>query len=493
MKRIKKILGIQIKDKWLAIVATICMLGVVAPIIRLGFYAIPYYDDYLHLTFAKGFYNEYGGFAGWLEGVLFTVKSQYYAWQGTYSTQFIVSTNPFFFGDKYYGYAVIAVFVIFVLAVFGAVMMLLKKLLKVDLAGRVIASVIITATLVEFIHTAQQGIYWYNGAVHYTMMHGLMLLMVALAVNIFYSKTAVSATFMALAMTLLGAIVAGSNYVTILQGLLLLLTVLGFGILLKKRKTLFLIVPLVVYTVGFYFNVSAPGNAKRGANFQGFGVIKSILYSFKSAAENFWLFTGLATVAVLFIFLPVAWNAVRKVNFEFKLPGLVTLYSICLYATGFTSSYFAMGNAGLGRTWIVVKFTLQLLLFVNEIYWIGWFIKRREKKKEVGEMKHYLLYYSVFCACVLLVLAFAKNQAGTYSTYGAYYYIHTGEAYEFYSQYQRRVETIVNGGSVVEVEPYTIRPWFLCMGELSEDPNASQNSSIAKWYGKEAIYIKKSQ
>lgn len=491
MDKLKKIAGIKIREKWVAVLAVIVMLGLLVPLFRLALYAVPYYDDYLHVKFAKSFINAYGGFSGWLEGVLYTVKSQYYAWQGTYSTQFIVSASPLVLDDKYYSYVVIAVLVIFLISVMAFVLMTTRRLMKITAGARWIMAVVFATTLVELIYTAQQGIFWYNGEVHYTLMHGLMLLMIGIAVEILYAESYKKALILSVPMAILGIIVAGSNFVTILQGLLVLLTIAGLGMLCKNKKTFCLIVPTCIYAYGFYINVIAPGNDKRAQNFQGYGVLKSILYSFKSAWEEFGQFTGLIMIVVMLLIIPVVWNAVIKMDYQFKLPGLVTLYSVCLYATGFTSSYYGMGSAGVPRAWVVIKFTLQLMLFINEIYWIGWFVKRRQKKTEVKQMEHYLLYYIAICLMMLVVFAITPNKVESFSSYGAYYYIHSGEAYNFYQQYQERMEVIENSGGVgvIQVEPYYWQPSFLCMGDLSTDPNAATNRALAEWYGKEAIYV----
>ena len=72
------------------------------------------------------------------------------------------------------------------------------------------------------------------------------------------------------------------------------------------------------------------------------------------------------------------------------------------------------------------------------------------------------------------------DKVGSYSSYGAYYYVHTGEAFNFYQEYMERVETIKNGRDVVVVKPYSYRPQMLCMGELSENAYSGQNAAIAK-------------
>ena len=90
---------------------------------------------------------------------------------------------------------------------------------------------------------------------------------------------------------------------------------------------------------------------------------------------------------------------------------------------------------------------------------------------------------------VLMLSAFSleKNQAGNYSSYGAYYYIHTGEANEYHKEYLARVEKIKNGSGRVVVDAYHFRPWFLRIGDLSEDPDREENQAMARWYNKEAV------
>ena len=43
------------------------------------------------------------------------------------------------------------------------------------------------------------------------------------------------------------------------------------GILFEKKRTWFLLVHFLSYMVGFYINVTAPGNDKRSAYYQGIG------------------------------------------------------------------------------------------------------------------------------------------------------------------------------------------------------------------------------
>lgn len=489
-ERIIKIGKFSVPEKVVAVGGVMVFLLLLYPLIKLTHYSTPWYDDYSYGIHVKRFLAEERSLSSALRGALYVTKTWWWSWQGTFSSIFMMALMPAAFGAEYYEIGLIGILIVFVLGSTLLVKVLAKNLLKAKMSMQLILMVIISATMVELIYTAQQGLYWYNAAVHYTFMHGIMFLLAAAAIKVLFVGKIPAAVIYTILAGLLSFVCGGSNYATCLQGIIVLVTITGLGLFARNKKSWLLLLPIVVYGAALYYNMSAPGNRMRGAYYQGYGPIKSILYSFKSAAENIWKFSGMITVLILLFAVPFLWNAVRKLDYRFKLPGLITLYSFGIYASGFTSSYYAMGTEGLSRTWVVIKFTFQLLLFINEAYWLGWLAKKLEQKgKAIADLKYYWEYFAAFAVGVLLCFHFEINQAGSYSSYGAFYYITTLEAGRYYEEYNARIETIQNGGPVVEVAPYNIRPWFTCKGELSTDPNAEQNRAMADWYGKEAIYI----
>ena len=116
--------------------------------------------------------------------------------------------------------------------------------------------------------------------------------------------------------------------------------------------------------------------------------------------------------------------------------------------------------------------------------------KKIERIAGIGQESNSLRFYLLIGVLILAAFSLEKNQAGNYSSYGAYYYIHTGEADAYHSEYLARVETIKNGGDKVVVNAYYFRPWFLRVGDLSEDASREENQAMAMWYNKEAIYCK---
>lgn len=490
-KIIQKIREISIPDPVVAILSVLALAAILLPILRLAMFATPWYDDYSYTYLTKGWMIQDGTWKSCFKGAFYTVRTWWYCWQGTYSSILLMAFSPLAFGEKYYWIGVMAVILFFVFASMLLVKVVCKNVLKAKTSTQVMAASVVTAALVEFIYSSQQGLFWYNSAVHYTFMHGVLFVLIAVTVKMFYADSVGKLcgwTFLAM---LLAAICAGSNFVTALQGILCLGLAFVIMLVYKRKAGLFCILPLMVYGIGFYISITAPGNEIRGAHFQGYGAVESVLYSFVSAFKNFWELTGFRFFVVLALFLLVIWNTVKEMKFSFRFPGLVSIFSICFYATGYTSSYYGMGGEGLPRTFVVVKFTLFMLLFLNATYWLGWGMKQHEKKtKEVKTVKHYVWFYAVIAVGILLCFLLTEGQARDFSTFGSYYYVHTGEAANHHLEYERRIETIKNGGANVEVEPMFWKPWFLFKGELSTSPDAEANVEMAKWYGKESITLK---
>lgn len=487
----KKLLSLKMKERWLAILAITMFILLLIPLIRITFYAIPWYDDYNYARFTKSFLAEEGGLKGIIDGVWYMVHSSWYAWQGTFSSIFMMALNPCFLGEKYYSFGLIGIILFFTFAAMLLSHVIARYVLKADRSSRWLLGVIVTSSLIELIYTAQQGLFWYNAGVHYTFMHSCLMIMLALVICLLYSKK-VGLSILFCLLTAVGAIVCGgSNYVTALQGFLLLLTLLGLSFIFKKKKGLWIIFPFLCYAVAFYINISAPGNNVRGAYFQGYDAIHAVGFSFIAAGKYFFQFVQPMMVIVILLLLPLAWNLVIKLDYQFRFPGLVSLFSFCLYATGFTPSLYGMGSEGLARTLVVVKITLQLLIYVNLFYWLGWLSKLIKKKKELKPISHFALYYVAVGLAALGVFCITTNKAGSYASYGAYYYVHTGEAKNFHDEYLERIELINQGDAVIKVKPYTWQPWILFNGDLSDQSDAEQNRSMAVWYGKEAIYVDK--
>lgn len=473
----------------LALVAFVIMM---LPLLRLALYSVPYYDDYMFGNSAKYWMEQTGSLWGAVKGAIESVRTEWYAWQGTYTSIFFMSLMPGIWGEDKYFWGPVFLLILLPVAIFVLVKVLVRDILKADWASCVAMQAITAITVMMLIYTAQTGFYWYNAGFHYVGMHSIGILFISVLICLLRAqKKWTTAVFLFLSM--LGALmVAGANFVTTLQGAVVLLFIGVVGFWCYRKRALLLLPAICIYAIGFLKNVTAPGNDKRAQNFIGWGYspVEAVWRSFLEAFRHLGEFTGWMMVAVMVLLVPIIWQMVRKCSFRFRYPGLVLLLSVCLYATGFTPSLYSLGHAGLSRTLNAVKITYQLLLILNEVYWLGWLQGYwRQKGRTIPEGKAFWWFYLIVGAVMLLIWAEEPNQAGSFSAYGAYYYIHSGEAYNFHQQYMERVEILKGEEKNIVFEPYRFKPWFLCIEDLSENPDNEANRALAVWYDKDSIIV----
>lgn len=487
---IKSILTYQVPGKLVAVIACIALAVLLLPLFRIAGYSVPWFDDYNYGNFVKNFLDVERSLDSALQGVVYCIKTQWHAWQGTFSSIFFMSMIPSVWGDEYYFIGPLFIIVLLVISSFALVKVLTRDVLKADLSNCVFLQAATAAFLVVMIYSPQSGFFWYNAGVHYVLMHSFCILMVAVLVKLFVVKNKLAAGILVV-LSMLGAVISsGANFITSLQGLLLIISIMILGALLRNKRTFLLGPALLVYGYGFYMNVSAPGNDKRAAWYVGQGKepVEAILLSFVEAAKYLTIFTNLMTIAFMVLLIPVIWRMVKKSSYDFRFPLLVLLWSVCLYATGFTPSLFSLGHAGLGRTFNAIKITYQLLLLLNEVYLLGWLCRFFERKgKKVWEGKCYWWFYGLVIAVMLIIFATDSNKEGSYSSYGAYQLVHSGVAYNFYQEYLDRIEVCKGNEANVVVKPYAWNPWMLRVGDLTDNPGSEQNLAMATWYRKESI------
>jgi hypothetical protein len=101
-----------------------------------------------------------------------------------------------------------------------------------------------------------------------------------------------------------------------------------------------------------------------------------------------------------------------------------------------------------------------------------------------------LPFYVFITAAMIVIFICSPNQAGTYSSYAAYYYVHTGEAYNFHQEYEERIAELKSDEENVVLKEYVYTPWLLCMGDLGDNPDAEENVAVQAWYHKDSVIVK---
>ena len=77
----------------------------------------------------------------------------------------------------------------------------------------------------------------------------------------------------------------------------------------------------------------------------------------------------------------------------------------------------------------------------------------------------------------------------SYTSVGALYELCSGEADAFRAEYSERIDSIEKQQGDVRVKPYTHMTFYLTQGDLSYDPAAEENTTMASWYRKDSIAL----
>ena len=362
-----------------AIVAMVLLVLLLVPLVRLSFYAAPWYDDYGFGQITRDLLSVKFSLGSVLKGAMHSMRHHWYAWQGTYSTSFLNTLMPAIWGEEYYFLGPLFLILILPFSAAKLVKALLRDVLKADRGFVITVQSVVAAAVTVLIYSAQDGFYFYVGGMSYVGMHSFLMLLTAAWIKLLAGKGKVISTLLALC-TLAGAlVVAGGTYTTALQGLLIGGSIFCLGCILRKKRVFLLLPSVLLYVSGFCMNVFAPGNEIRRLALQEMNsqspkpnALNAIIMSFVEAFRHVAEFSGMITLLILIMLIPVIWQGLKRLQFRFRYPALILAWSFCLYAAGFTPGLYALGSAGLARNLNTVKITWQILLFMNEVYWLGW-------------------------------------------------------------------------------------------------------------------------
>ncbi len=76
------------------------------------------------------------------------------------------------------------------------------------------------------------------------------------------------------------------------------------------------------------------------------------------------------------------------------------------------------------------------------------------------------------------------------TSYNAWRALYTGEARQYYAEYENRCQLLRDESkSEVVLPPFSVKPYLLYFSDIAEDPSDWVNQVIAGWYGKESIIL----
>ena len=251
------------------------------PLLLVGRYAVPSADDFAYGYPAHLCWEDSHSILQTIHAATDKVILSYHTWQGTFSSIFLMALQPSVWSEHLYFLTPIIMLGVLIFSHFYLLFILLVKKLKISKPLWITLSCILCFLQVETVLSPVDSFYWFNGSVHYTFMHNIMLILIASILHHQCTSSTASKIILFVIGSLACILCGGANYATALCGFVLLVTVFFFSLILKNQWH-FQIPLILIYAIAFGTSVIADGNTVRQAYFVDVkrGAIESIIYSF---------------------------------------------------------------------------------------------------------------------------------------------------------------------------------------------------------------------
>lgn len=461
------------------------------PMLMLSFYDHPSADDYSYACLTGTAWRSARNLFAVLIAAVKTAIKEWYSWQGPFTSGFFMALQPALFGEQYYritGILFISLIVICNLIFFDYI---LHKHLKCDRLPSITFGIVASFLMLHYMPLASEGIYWFCGAVHYTLFFAATEILLCLIISLLKPRSRGTDVLLVSLASILGFFLSGGNQMAAFSALLLTLGICAFCVFLRKKTYVIKIAIIFIFqTAGFLLSAFSPGSQRRGASIgSDLGIIGSIASSVQCGLEKINQWMGLEIIICLAVLLPMFYDMSKKIKeqtgFQFKLPLLVFTASVGYLCALFCPSFYALGVEGPKRLLNGIYFIFIILLFLNTFYLCGWIHSKIHFDKKAG----YSLSW-IFFSLLLIFGGFLGNRKDT-NGYLAYQSVSSGEAGLYSQQADARYNFLLTcKGQDVVVDRYDVYPYLLYVEEVTGDPDYFINQMVCSYFELNSIALK---
>lgn len=463
----------------------------IIPLLMLSFYDHPSADDYSYACLTGTAWRSTRNLFAVIGAAAETAIKEWYSWQGPFTSGFFMALQPALFGEQYYritGFLFVGLIVICNLIFFHYI---LHKRLNCDLLPSIAFGMAASFLMLHYMPLASEGIYWFCGAVHYTLFFAATEILLCLTISLLKTQSRKSDVLMVSLASILGFFLSGGNQMAAFSALLLTLGICAFCIFLKKKSYAIKIIIIFAFqAAGFLLSAFSPGSQRRGASISSsLGIIGSITASIQCGLEKINQWMGLEIIICLAVLLPMFYDMSKKVKeqtgFQFKFPLLVFAASVGYLCALFCPSFYALGVEGPKRLLNGIYFIFIILLFLNTFYLCGWIQSKIHFDKKAGYSVGWILF-----SLLLIVGGFLGNRKDT-NGHLAYQSVSSGEAGLYSQQADARYNYLLTcKGQDVVVDRYDAYPYLLYVEEVTGDSNYFINQMVCSYFELNSIVLK---
>ena len=493
----------RISIKSMTACAAILFLMSILPLLLLGRYNVMCIDDYDYGRLVHDTWIATGSLYQCVLTAFEQVKIVFMNIQGAYTSCFLMSMCPMnFWYDSAFVVPIIMIGM-FSVSSFLLGRQILTRWLGSDKYRASFVMFIVLFMFYQVIEAPFEGIYWYNGSVHYIFMESLLFIILTLVSCAIWGEKKVQASICCAAAAIIAPINAGCNLVTTLQAEVLLLLLLIYVFIARRGKLIFALIPYLTYTAGFLCNVLAPGHRVRAQvdTAVGYSPIPAVLLSFYYSIVFMVQWTYVFVILVWLALLPVLWRIAKASDKDFKHPIWVTAGVYCIISAMFTPTLYGLGTVGLSRVDNIIQMVYYLSLIMLTVYWFGWISHRdseasgRHKAVSVGKQLGTFLESTQnmmtvsFLFLVMIVWVFTADK-NTYTSISALRSLVIGDGKAYYTEAMQRHELYIDEKvRDVVVEPYSMKPALFDFDDLSEDQWYWLNTAVTTYYHKHSVRL----
>lgn len=421
-------------------------------------------------------------------------------WQGTYSAIVLFTVQPAVWGEQFYS---LTTFIVIAFLLWG-VFSFFRSWIGKSYGSKHIADIVSCCVLILFLQlvpTPVESLFWWNGASFYMIWNALMLVQLSCFLTVTREKKC--SILQCIVMSVLGILLAGSNYITALLTLEITVIFLGYCIYSRNSWKQAAIV-LAVTLIGFIISVTAPGNAMRQQQYTTMNPILAIAESFLYAYRWAITWTSDTLILVLLFCLPFAIGI--QINANAKTPRIPLWIKLALltglFASTFTPTLYSGNVIGPERAqnmrfllWVLLCFVSEFLIAEHAINWI--------RKKSHGSIlvdlqawfspKKAILLFGVLAIAMFLsgMRGYYFDQFECFTSVSAVHSLVNGEAQEYDRIADARMQQLLGDETNIVLPPFTKKPYLLYFNDVTDDPNDPNNIAMAGYYGKDSVVVPK--
>ncbi len=475
------------------------MILVTMPILYYSFFSYPLLDDFNNsITTKTVIESQEFGIITLINSAITRVQDVYNSWQGTYTSVYIMTFQPGIFGEQCYFLTTWILIIITLLSFIYSGKKILNCL-NVENKKACFISLCIWFFYIQTMPDIKEGLFWFNGAMHYIPFLCLQLIVIAVLINGYkfgFSRIQIISS------SLLGFLLSGGNQITAFSNILIIILISLFAVFIDKKtaKIKPLLIPLFVSLVGFVIMLLAPGNAIRREATKAMGavypnVVETIIASaiaYFDFAINNWF--GAAQLLFFIFITPLAVNTTKRLSgFKFSTFVLLFLAQYAVVCGMLCTIYLGVGHFGAGRVTNIIYPVFLISLIVVYGYLIGLLQEKEIIKVDFSVIPlFYKNLVSGVCSLVILVGIFLLgSNYYQYSTSGMVLAEMRGNTHKIYAQQMEQRLELLNDDSIKDVvfEPH-IKSFVFGEESLSENKDDWPNTAVAEYYGKDSVSLK---